>query len=99
MRSCQRTSPKISTMRVGLAFDLTPGAASDLLTASLLMNLLSELTAAGLPADHISVTIDNYRATDTPLTAARSNHQNPRRGHVHDAQTQHPQGFSSRASR
>jgi len=53
-------------MRVGVTFDLTPGAPSDLLIASLLMTLLSELTAAGLATDHIAVTIDDYRAVDTP---------------------------------
>ncbi|MGH8995478.1 MAG: hypothetical protein ACRDYB_05525 [Acidimicrobiales bacterium] len=52
-------------MRVGITFELTPGAPSDLLIGSLLMNLFSELTAAGLTTDRITVTIDNYRAVDS----------------------------------
>jgi hypothetical protein len=52
-------------MRVGITVELPPGAPSDLLIASLLMNLFGELTAAGLATDRITITIDDYRAVDS----------------------------------
>ena len=65
MSPCPRIQPKPSTMRVGITVELTPGAPSDLLIASLLMNLFSEPTAGGLATDRITVTIDDYRAIDS----------------------------------
>jgi hypothetical protein len=62
---CPRTHPKLPTMRVGITVELPPGAPSDLLIASLLMNLFGELTAAGLATDRITITIDDYRAVDS----------------------------------
>jgi hypothetical protein len=62
---CQKGQSKLPTMRVGISFELTPGVRSELLVGTILMSLFSELTAASLTAERITVTIDDYRGADT----------------------------------
>ena len=52
------------SMRVTLSFEVAPGVLSDLLAAKILMNLLGELTADGINAARIGLTIDGYHPSD-----------------------------------
>lgn len=61
MRPCSRAQGRRGPeVRVCLSFELPGGVNTDLIVGSLLMDLLREITIAGVPAHGISLDIAEY---------------------------------------